>query len=160
MRIQISAIGRLKSGPERQLAIHYVTRAGTSGRALGISSVDIVEHAESSAVSKRLRQEEEAGRLVSGLSAGAKLVALHHWYKELSSNEFAEMIRREIDGGTASLVFLIGGPDGLSHSIKQNARGHLSLGLMTWPHRLARVMIAEQIYRAVTILINHPYHRG
>src|SRR5262245_26620760 len=161
MRIQVSAIGRLKSGPERDLASHYVMRAEASGRTLGITSIAIVEHAESSAISERLRREEEGSRLLSRLSAGATLVALDETGRSLSSGEFAQMIRYEIERGTASLVFLIGGPDGLSDFIRESARGGiLSLGRMTWPHRLARVMIAEQIYRAVTILINHPYHRG
>jgi 23S rRNA (pseudouridine1915-N3)-methyltransferase len=161
MRIQISAIGRLKPGPERELASHYVTRAGASGRSLGLTSIAIVEHAESVAINERLRREEEGRRLLSGLSASTKLIALDETGRSLSSGEFAEMIRSEIEGGTAALAFLIGGPDGFSDFVRESARGGiLSLGRMTWPHRLARVMIAEQIYQAVTILINHPYHRG
>jgi 23S rRNA (pseudouridine1915-N3)-methyltransferase len=161
MRIQVSAIGRLKSGPERELASHYVMRAAASGRSLGINSVAIIEHAESSAISPRLRREEEGTRLLSGFSGGAVLVALDEAGRTLSSSEFAQLVRSELERGTAALAFLIGGPDGLADSVRESARGGiLSLGRMTWPHRLARVMIAEQIYRAVTILINHPYHRG
>ena len=161
MRIQVSAIGRLKSGPERELASHYESRAGASGRSLGLTSIAIVEHPESTATDERLRREEEGRRLLSGLSPGAKLIALDETGRSLSSGEFAEMIRAEIEAGTGSIAFLIGGPDGFSDSVRDRARGGiLSLGRMTWPHRLARVMIAEQIYRAVTILFNHPYHRG
>ncbi len=161
MRIQVSAIGRLKPGPERELASLYVMRAGASGRSLGITSIVVVEHAESPAITERVRREEEGGRLLSGFSGAARLFALDQAGRPLSSAEFAQMIRSEIDGGTPLLGFLIGGPDGLSDSVRESARGGiLSLGRMTWPHRLARVMIAEQIYRAVTILINHPYHRG
>ena len=161
MRIQVSAIGRLKSGPERELASHYVMRAGASGRTLGITSIAIVEHAESSAVSERHRREEEGCRLLSGVPGGALVVALDEGGRNLSSSEFAQMIKSELERGTSTIMFLIGGPDGLSDSVREGARGGiLSLGRMTWPHRLARVMIAEQIYRAVTILINHPYHRG
>jgi 23S rRNA (pseudouridine1915-N3)-methyltransferase len=161
MRIQVSAIGRLKSGPERELASHYVMRAEASGRTLGITSITIVEHAESSAISERLRREEEGRRLLSGVPGGASVVALDEGGRDLSSGEFAEMLKAELEHGTSMLVFMIGGPDGLSDSVRESARGGiLSLGRMTWPHRLARVMIAEQIYRAVTILINHPYHRG
>jgi 23S rRNA (pseudouridine1915-N3)-methyltransferase len=161
MRIQVSAIGRLKSGPERELASHYVMRAGSSGRTLGISSVAIVEHTESSAATDRLRREEEGGRLLSAIPGGASMVALDEGGRSLSSSEFAQLLKAELERGTSALLFAIGGPDGLSDSVKNNARGGiLSLGRMTWPHRLARVMIAEQIYRAVTILINHPYHRG
>jgi 23S rRNA (pseudouridine1915-N3)-methyltransferase len=161
MRIQVSAIGRLKSGPERELASHYVMRAGVSGRTVGITSTTIVEYAESSAVTERLRRDEEGSRLLSGVPGGALAVALDEGGRNLSSSEFAQMIRAELERGTSALIFLIGGPDGLSDIVRESARGGiLSLGRMTWPHRLARVMIAEQIYRAVTILINHPYHRG
>jgi 23S rRNA (pseudouridine1915-N3)-methyltransferase len=161
MRIQVSAIGRLRSGPERELASHYVARAGSSGRTLGISSVAIVEHAESSAASERLRRAEEGSRLLSAIPGGASIVALDEGGRSLSSSELAQFLKAELERGSSTVVFLIGGPDGLSESVKDSARGGiLSLGRMTWPHRLARVMIAEQIYRAVTILINHPYHRG
>jgi 23S rRNA (pseudouridine1915-N3)-methyltransferase len=161
MRIQVSAIGRLKSGPERELASHYATRAAASGRSLGITGIALLEHAESSAASERLRREEEASRLLSAVPGGGLVVALDESGRMLSSGEFAQLVRAELERGTAALVFLIGGPDGLADSVKESAGGGiLSLGRMTWPHRLARVMIAEQIYRAVTILINHPYHRG
>jgi 23S rRNA (pseudouridine1915-N3)-methyltransferase len=99
--------------------------------------------------------------MLSGVPGGALAVALDEGGRNLSSSEFAQMIRAELERGTSALIFLIGGPDGLSDIVRESARGGiLSLGRMTWPHRLARVMIAEQIYRAVTILINHPYHRG
>ena len=161
MRILVSAIGRLRSGPERELASHYVERAAASGRTLGIASIGIVEHAESSGASGRLRREEEGSRLLSAVPGGASVVAFDEGGRNLSSSEFAHMIKAELERGTSTLTFLIGGPDGLSDPVKESARGGiLSLGRMTWPHRLARVMIAEQIYRAVTILINHPYHRG
>jgi len=161
MRIQVSAIGRLKSGLEREIASDYVNRAAASGRTLGIASIAIVEHAESSAASERLRREEEGSRLLSAVPGGASVVALDEGGRHLNSSEFAQMVKAELERGTPTLMFLIGGPDGLAESVKESARGGiLSLGRMTWPHRLARVMIAEQIYRAVTILINHPYHRG
>src|SRR5262245_41497329 len=161
MRILVSAIGRLRSGPEREIASDYIKRAAASGRTLGIASIAIVERAESAAASERLRREEEGTRLLSAVPDGASLVALDEGGRNLSSDEFAQLVKAELENGSCTLAFLIGGPDGLSDPVKESARGGiLSLGRMTWPHRLARVMIAEQIYRAVTILINHPYHRG
>ena len=160
MRIQVSAIGRLKPGPERELASHYVMRAGASvGPRHHLDCHCRAPRIE--AATARLRREEEAGRLLSGFSGTARLVALDEAGRPLGSAEFAQMIRSEIDHGTPLLGFLIGGPDEIADSVRESAGGGiLSLGRMTWPHRLARVMIAEQIYRAVTILINHPYHRG
>src|SRR5262245_27262003 len=148
MRIQVSAIGRLKSGPERELASDYFARAGASGRTLGISAVTIVEHPESAAASERLRRDEEGSRLLSAVPGGACVVAFDENGRNLGSREFAQLVKAELERGTPTLVFLIGGPDGLAEAVRENARGGiLSLGRMTWPHRLARVMIAEQIYR-------------
>ena len=101
MRIQVSAIGRLKPGPERELASHYVMRAGASGRSLGITSIVVVEHAESPAITERVRREEEGGRLLSGFSGAARLFALDQAGRPLSSAEFAQMIRSEIDFSSA-----------------------------------------------------------
>src|SRR4051794_41849467 len=126
MRIQVSAIGRLKPGPERELASHYVMRAGASGRSLGITSIAIVEHAESPAATERLRREEEAGRLLAGFSGAARLVALDEAGRPLGSAEFAPKIRSQIDRGTPPLGFFIGGPHGNPGSRGGKAGGGLS----------------------------------
>jgi 23S rRNA (pseudouridine1915-N3)-methyltransferase len=160
MRVLISAVGRLKSGPERELVDLYVQRASSAGRTIGVSSVAIVEHQESMAASLQTRLEEEGSALLAGARGAPTLVALDEHGRNFSSREFADFLRKCLDSGTDSLNFLIGGPDGLSQTVKESARGGtIAFGRMSWPHRLARVMIAEQIYRAVTILINHPYHR-
>ena len=160
MRILISAIGRMKSGPERELVDLYVQRAASTGRTIGLSSVAIVEHQESMAASLEKRLEEEGSALLVGAEAQATFVALDEHGRNFSSREFADFLKKCLDSGTASLCFLIGGADGLAPGVKKTARGGtMAFGRMSWPHRLARVMIAEQIYRAVTILINHPYHR-
>src|SRR5262245_63966393 len=93
MRIQVSAIGRLKSGLEREIASDYVNRAAASGRTLGIASIAIVEHAESSAASERLRREEEGSRLLSAVPGGASVVALDEGGRHLNSSEFAQMVK-------------------------------------------------------------------
>jgi 23S rRNA (pseudouridine1915-N3)-methyltransferase len=88
------------------------------------------------------------------------MISLDERGTELTSTAFAAELRRFIDRGAAELAFLIGGPDGHADEIKKHAALQLSLGKMTWPHRLVRPMLAEQIYRSVTILLNHPYHRA
>ena len=103
--------------------------------------------------------QEEAESLASALPPKAFTVVLDERGKPIGSAGFADLLRRHLERGTADLAFLIGGPDGHAPSTREAAGLVLSLGPMTWPHRLVRVMLAEQIYRAVTILVNHPYHR-
>lgn len=160
MRILIGAIGKPKSGPERELAEDYVVRAGKLGRRAGISSIAIVEQAESGAATADLRRAEEAERLTRALPDGATLVCLDETGKDLTSSDLATLIRRHADAGTADLAFLIGGPDGHGDPVKARAELMVRFGRATWPHRLVRAMLAEQIYRSVTILLNHPYHRA
>lgn len=159
MRIHLGAVGRLKAGPERELAQAYLERAGTLGRGAGIGPLSVAEIAESRAATADLRMADEAARLSAGLPDNAVVIALDGGGREVTSEEFAALIGRWRDGGTGVLAFLIGGPDGLSPDIKATAGYRLAFGRMTWPHRLARIMLLEQIYRSVTILVNHPYHR-
>jgi 23S rRNA (pseudouridine1915-N3)-methyltransferase len=159
MRIQVGAVGRLKAGPERKLADAYLERTIALGRSAGISPVSIAEIAESRAATADLRMADEAARLRAGLPYEAMTIALDGGGRDITSEEFAALIGRWRDGGTATLAFFIGGPDGLSADIKATAGYRLAFGRMTWPHRLARIMLLEQIYRSVTILVNHPYHR-
>jgi 23S rRNA (pseudouridine1915-N3)-methyltransferase len=160
VRLHLSAIGRLRSGPEQELAADYLDRASKLGRRAGFASIAVHEFAESRAASAVVRRKDEAARLLAAPPAGAFLIALDEEGRELSSSGLAEELRRRRDAGVADLSFLIGGPDGHDPGIADKAQLTLSLGPMTWPHRLVRVMLAEQIYRSVTILINHPYHRA
>ena len=105
------------------------------------------------------RREAEAKTLAASLKPGCFQILLDETGRSLKSTDFAALLRREIEGGAGEIAFLIGGPDGHAQSLRQSASFTLSLGPMTWPHRLVRVMLAEQIYRAVTIMVNHPYHR-
>lgn len=159
MRILVGAVGRLKAGPERQLAEAYLERANAIGRNAGIGPVGMAEIAESRAATADLRMADEAARLGAGLPADAVTVALDGGGRDIASDAFANLVGRWRDGGTATIAFLIGGPDGLSPGITSSAALRLAFGRMTWPHRLARIMLLEQIYRSVTILVNHPYHR-
>ena len=159
MRIHLGAVGRLKAGPERKLAEAYLDRAAVIGRSAGIAQIDLAEIAESRAATAELRMADEAARLMAGLPDKAVTIALDSAGRDVSSEEFAALIGRWRDGGAGTLAFFIGGPDGLSPDIKARAGFRLAFGRMTWPHRLARIMLLEQIYRSVTILVNHPYHR-
>jgi 23S rRNA (pseudouridine1915-N3)-methyltransferase len=160
MRLAIRAVGRLRAAPEQALAADYLERAGKLGRRVGIQSVTLTELAESRAATRPLRQYEEADRLLAALPGGASLITLDERGRELTSEQFSTKLRGMLEGGTKDVVFLIGGPDGHGSALADRADFLLSLGRMTWPHALVRLMLAEQIYRSVTILINHPYHRA
>ena len=159
MRVWIIAVGRLKSGPESDLAADYVKRAQALGRNAGIKEIRTVELAESAAATPALRKAAEA-RAIAGVGPqGSYRIVLDERGAALSSDAFAAMLRKHCDEGTADLAFIIGGPDGHEVSTLSAAQHKLSLGPMTWPHRLVRVMLVEQIYREVTIMVNHHYHR-
>lgn len=158
MRIVIASVGQAK-GTFGPIEDDYVTMAVKLGRSVGLRAIDRPEIAQSKAKTAALRMEEEANRLLATVQ-GSETWALDPAGKLMTTDDFADVVRRCLDGGAGSLAFLIGGPDGLSPAVKQAAAGHISFGRFTWPHRLVRVMLAEQIYRVVTILVNHPYHRG
>lgn len=160
MRITIFAVGQMKSAPEAALCDAFLERVRAQGRAVGISEVRVREFAESRATRAQTRKADESERLAAALPAGARTVVLSEAGRQMTSEQFAALLRDTLDGGAPELAFGIGGPDGHHEDMEASASVLLSLGAMTWPHRLARAMLAEQIYRAVTILTNHPYHRA
>ncbi len=160
MRIAIHAVGRLKAGPEKELAGEYLTRASGLARSAGIKSVTVSEYPESLATSAALRQADEAARLLAGLDGRAVVFVLDERGRDMTSPQFAAEIARHRDAGIQDFVLLIGGPDGHGEAVSARADVRLAFGKLTWPHRLMRILLAEQIYRALTILINHPYHRA
>jgi 23S rRNA (pseudouridine1915-N3)-methyltransferase len=160
----IAAVGRLKDGPERELFQRYWTRTEGLGKKLALSPLSLVEFPESRAGSAASRRDEEAAKL-AGAAAGLRVFALDEGGRQMSSETFATELRKHRDAGAAGLVFLIGGPDGHGTAVRQilddkSSLGQLSLGAMTLPHGLARVVLAEQLYRAATIIAGHPYHRS
>lgn len=159
MRIAIHAVGKLKAGPERELAERYLDRADKAGRAIGFSSVSAREIVESRARETLQRKEEEARNLLTDLPPGALLIALDERGDSPTSERFAEMLGEARDRGTPNAVLLIGGPDGHGQELLSRAGHRISFGRLTWPHQIVRILAAEQIYRAVTILSGHPYHR-
>ena len=159
MRVVIAAVGRLKAGPERELAERFRARTEKSGRGLGIRTVEIVEIRESGAPQAERRRLEESIALTNLIPDGAVLAVLDEKGDNLDSATLAADLRTWCDTGRAAVVFAIGGPDGLAPEIKKRANLVLAFGAATWPHQLVRIMLLEQIYRAFTILSGHPYHR-
>jgi 23S rRNA (pseudouridine1915-N3)-methyltransferase len=159
VKIAVAAIGLLKSGPERELAADYETRIAGLGRKAGVSGIVVQDWPESRAADARLRVAEEAKLLWSAVLPGGGAVVLDERGEALTSVAFAKFLEKQAEAGLKQLSFLIGGPDGHDSQSRNNALKTLSFGPATWPHRMVRVMLLEQIYRAVTILVNHPYHR-
>ncbi len=160
MKISVFAVGRMKAGPEKELADRYFERFSKSGPAIGLEFSGLVEVPESRAQSAAERKREEAERLGQQLAAGAALILLDERGKSISSQDFAGRIAALRDGGRRSLVIAIGGPDGHDPSSRETAELVVSFGAQTWPHQMVRIMLAEQLYRAATILSGHPYHRA
>jgi len=159
MRLVIAAVGRLKIGPDRALAERYRDRAAKTGRALGIRSIEIVEVRESRAHDAKRRIIEEAVALSSIVPDGATLIVLDRNGENLASDGLAAQLRAWRDGANEAVFFVIGGADGLGETLRQRATLRLAFGAATWPHQLVRIMLMEQIYRAITMLSGHPYHR-
>lgn len=160
MRLLIAAVGKLKQGPERDLFAHYFGRAETAGRKLHLSPIDLIEVPESRAVSASARMKAEAEALLDKIPGSYRSIALDPGGKLVSSEGFAQLLAEYRDQGAEGIAFLIGGADGLTKDALARTARVISLGPMTLPHGLARVVLAEQLYRAATILQGHPYHRG
>ena len=159
MKILLLTVGRLKKGPETLLYERYAERIRKAGKAVGIGPVQLLEIAESQSSTAQLRCASEGEKLIE-LSAPADFsIALDEGGKSMNSRAFAELLRQARDDGCRSVAFLVGGADGHGPAIEKNARFSLTLGRLTLPHGLARVVLTEQIYRAITIMSGHPYHR-
>ncbi len=159
MRIVLICVGRLKTGPERELFERYFRRLTETARGVGISGVDLREIDESRARRAEDRREAEAAAIVAAAPANAILIALDERGEATTSEEWAAEIGRARDAAQPAYAVVIGGPDGLAASLRAKARRVVSFGMMTWPHQLVRVMASEQLYRVVSILSGHPYHR-
>ena len=153
MRITFVAVSRLARSPEADLVKLYVERATQAGRALGLGPVEVIE-----VESRKPGKAAEAEALRPHLQ-GAHVIACDEHGAARPSRAFADEIANLRDRGVRRLVFVIGGADGLDPDLLTAAQGRLAFGPQTWPHALARVMLAEQVYRAVSILTGSPYHR-
>ena len=151
MRIRIICVGRMKDGPERDMVDDYLKRAQKTGRPLGVRSVEEIE------VEAGGGKSREAERILAK-TGHSRIIRLDERGKAQTSIQFSEKMARWRDNGE-DISFVIGGADGLAPEIAQEAQDSLSFGLLTWPHKLVRVMIAEQVYRALSIEAGSPYHR-
>ncbi|MGJ4892530.1 23S rRNA (pseudouridine(1915)-N(3))-methyltransferase RlmH [Bradyrhizobium sp. HKCCYLR20261] len=160
MRLIVVAIGRLKQGPERELAERYRERFDDIGRKLGFRGLDIHEIPESRARDAATRMAEEAAAIGAAIPDKAVLVCLDERGQNIDSTTFAGHLGRWRDEGIPAAAFVIGGADGLSPEFRRRAKLGVAFGAATWPHQIVRVLLLEQIYRTATILAGHPYHRA
>ena len=160
MRLVVVSIGRLKQGPEQELAERYRERFEDIGRKLGFRGLAIHEIPESRARDAATRIAEEATAITAAMPPKSVLVALDERGKSMDSAGFAQHLGRWRDEGIATTIFTIGGADGLSPDLQRKAKLRIAFGSATWPHQMVRVMLLEQVYRAATILAGHPYHRA
>ena len=149
----------MKAGPERELADRYAQRLEKTAPSLGMEFSGIRQFAESRAKDAATRKRDEAKSLRSAMGQQSRLLVFDERGKPLSSAEFAGQIARWRDEGARELCCLIGGADGLDDTLRAEAGRIVSFGAMTLPHQIVRVLVLEQLYRAVTILSGHPYHR-
>jgi|SRR3954447_24673000 len=160
MRVVVIAVGRLKQGPERELAGRYRERFDEVGRRLGFRGLEDHEIPESRARDAATRMADETTAISAQIPDKSVLVALDERGDSLDSASLARQLGRWRDEGVANTIFVIGGADGLSPDLRRKAKLRLAFGAATWPHQMVRVMLLEQLYRAATILAGHPYHRA
>ncbi len=153
MRITLLCVGKLGRAPESALAIDYAQRATAAGRALGLGPVEVLE------VEARKPGKAAEAEVILAKLDGAHLIACDEHGQARASRAFAVGIGRLRDDGVRRLAFVIGGADGLDAQVLDAAKERLAFGPQTWPHALVRAMLAEQVYRAVSILAGSPYHR-
>lgn len=146
--VSLVAVGRARGRPEAMLVDGYLAQVPWPAR--------VVEVRESAQPDRKRR---EGTALLAALPDGATVVALDGGGRTVSSLDFARRIARWRDGGVREVCFVIGGADGLDDAVLARADERLSLGAMTWPHLLVRAMLAEQLWRAASLLAGHPYHR-
>lgn len=160
MKLVIAAVGKLKAGAERELFAHYLARSTALSRALHIGPISTVEIPESRAPDAAARRTAEGEALRARIAAGMQTIALDRSGDAIGSQDMADMLRGHQEQGCRALAFLIGGPDGHEPATLARSGRAISLGGITLPHGLARIVLAEQLYRALTILAGHPYHRA
>ncbi|KPB00107.1 23S rRNA (pseudouridine(1915)-N(3))-methyltransferase RlmH [Ahrensia marina] len=160
MQLVLFCVGRLKKGPERELVERYLDRLAKTGPQCGLNFGGVTEIVESRAQTAEQRKAEESARCRELVSdPRSALLLFDERGKALGSRDFAGKIGDLRDQGIQTLVAAIGGPDGHEPGLANDAHMVVALGKLTWPHQVARILVAEQLYRASAILNNHPYHR-
>ena len=156
MKISLSAVGRLRNSPEKELIDDYLSRFSKLSKPFGLSLSSVIEVEDKK---KGGGPMSEAKLLMKNFHKNSKIIALDERGLALSSKEFTKYLSRWVDDGVGHCYLVIGGADGLDKSLLDKANLKISFGKMVWPHMLARVMIAEQLYRSATILAGSPYHK-
>lgn len=151
MKISVVAVGTLKSGPELDLIKNYQKQLSWP--------LHLVEVSSNRSLSGEALKAFESEKLIAKIPKNSYVIAMDERGKSITSQGFAKLLSEQQINGTSSICFIIGGADGLSNDILKQCNFKLALGSMTWPHKLARAMLVEQIYRAEKILQGHPYHR-
>lgn len=155
MKLSLGVVGRLRAGPEKDLADDYIARAAQLGRGLGFTSVELNEFHPKGKTGKT----DITAHVLATLPRGTLRIVLDERGKDISSTDFSRLLARWRDDGNAHGAVLIGGADGWDSTMRDGASAVLRFGAWTWPHRLVRVMAAEQVYRALSIMAQTPYHR-
>lgn len=160
MEVGIAAVGRLKAGPERDLCARYLGRAKAVGRGLGLRGFEVTEVSEGRGTRAADRMAGEAAGLLAAAGRGARILGLDARGELVDSEVFAARLGESAAASVQRIVYVIGGPDGLGAEVLESAYALVSFGRVTWPHQIVRVLLAEQLYRATTMLSGHPYHRA
>ncbi|SHH53728.1 23S rRNA (pseudouridine(1915)-N(3))-methyltransferase RlmH [Marivita hallyeonensis] len=156
MRVHLRAVGRLSGrSEERALVDDYLARFSQTGRSLGWRFGGETEIEDK----KNGGMASEAQLLRAAIPSGSLVVCLDERGALITSPDFAKKMRGWADQGRGDVTFVIGGADGIDPSLRAEADLLLSFGKMVWPHKLVRVMLAEQLYRAASIVAGTPYHR-
>ena len=156
MKVHVVAVGRLRKSPELELIEDYLTRFDRTGRALALGPAQIIEVEDK----KGGGMQAEAALIERAIPAGSLICTMDERGKLMSSPQFADTLGGWRDQGRQDVTFVIGGADGIDPALRAKADASLSFGKMVWPHMLVRVMLAEQLYRAASILAGSPYHRA
>ena len=159
MRILIAAIGKARNGPFSDLTDDYIFRCSKLAPNLGFNPVTLIECEAPKNLSGKPRADAEAALLLKASDQSIR-IALDEKGRNMTTKEFSALLARLRDDGNKSTAFLIGGADGHGDALRDKVDHKISFGAATWPHMLVRAMLAEQLYRTMTLLAGHPYHRA
>ena len=159
MKLKVISIGQLKNNPILEIQRDYESRILSLSKSVGIKNLEIKELPISKKSSIKERQKEEAKIISQHIKQNNLNLFLDGKGENINSVDISQIISKSSFDGK-DLVFFIGGPDGFDEKIIKVANKIISFGRVTWPHKLIRIMLLEQLYRGITILNNHPYHRN
>jgi 23S rRNA (pseudouridine1915-N3)-methyltransferase len=155
MQIKLLAIGKTDHKAIQNLIDDYSSRLGHYIR----FELEIIpDLKQSKSLSESLQKEKEGELILKKLSSSDELILLDERGKTYSSLEFSDYLQKKMNSSIKQLVFVIGGPYGFSEAVYARANGKISLSKMTFSHQMIRPFVVEQLYRAMTILRNEPYH--